>query len=462
MTAAVAGTGGRVTAGTREPEGGGPLTRTEVRSRRPRDSPPAIPVVLGGSSRRWGRLFRPTRGKLVAVAPRHTRLRSAVLGAAVAGSVYRSVRTIQKTGALLPLHEAPPATVLPPTVTVVVPARNEAAVLDDCLHGIRSQTYDARGGSGDASGNEPTLRVLVVDDGSTDRTGDIARAHAAADPRVQVVRSEGPPPGWSGKVHAMHVGVEAAGRPEPGEWLLFVDADTVLAPELLARLLATAEEADADLVSTPGGPPADHSASWPVLMPAGLQMIGENADPDGRGRKAFAIGHCILLRRSHYEKMGGWAALAGRRNEDIAVATAVRDHGGTTRTVDGLDYVTTSGMDPFSQGWVSFRKSFVAGTQGSLPILLGGGLGQVALSLSAPAAVLAGVRTRRPVLVVAGVAGWVAQGAAHTSTARVMRATPYLAPLAPFTNALFGGILLDGAVQVLRRATAWKGRNTGC
>ncbi|MDR7301366.1 glycosyltransferase [Haloactinomyces albus] len=396
------------------------------------------------------------------MASRHIGLRTAVLGAAIAGSVYRSVRTIRKARAILPLHEAPPTTVLPPTVTVIVPARNEAAVLDDCLHGVRSQTYDPRGGaSGHPSGNDPTLRIMVVDDGSTDATGDIAQAHADADPRVQVVRSEGPPPGWSGKVHAMHVGVESAGHPEPGEWLLFVDADTVLAPELLSRLLATAERADADLVSTPGGPPSEHSASWPVLMPAGLQMIGENADPSGRGSKAFAIGHCILLRRSHYEKMGGWAALAGRRNEDVAIATSVRDHGGITRTVDGLDHVTTSGMDPFRQGWVSFRKSFVAGTQGSLTVLIGGGLGQVALSLTAPVAVLTGVRAHRPVLVAVGLVGWAAQGTAHTRTARVMRAKASLAPLAPFTNALFGGVLLDGAVQVLRRATEWKGRNTG-
>ncbi len=349
-------------------------------------------------------------------------------------------------------------TVLPPTVTIVVPARNEDAVLDSCLRGIRAQTYDQRARRGE---NTPILRVVVVDDGSTDRTGEIARDHAAADPRVHVVRSEGPPQGWSGKVHAMHAGVEAAGPPEAGEWLMFVDADTVLAPDLLSRLLATAEAADADLVSTPGGPPEQHSASWPVLMPAGLQMIGENADPQGNGRKAFAIGHCILMRRSHYEKIGGWAALAGRRNEDVAIATSVRDHGGTTRTVNGLSHVTTSGMDPFKQGWTSFRKSFVAGTHGSLPVLIGGGLGQIAVSLTAPAAVALGLRHRRPELVALGTVGWVAQSAAHARTARVMHANPTLAPVAPVTNALFGGVLLDGAVRVMRRATTWKGRNAG-
>ncbi|WP_245556196.1 glycosyltransferase [Actinopolyspora mortivallis] len=384
---------------------------------------------------------------------RHNILRATALAAIVGGTVYRSVRTLRKARSILPLGQEPSETVLPPTVTVVVPARNEEAVLDDCLRGIRGQTYGSVRGNG-----SPALRVVVVDDGSTDRTGEIAERHAAEDPRVRVVRSDGPPAGWSGKVHAMHIGVEAAGEPEAGEWLLFVDADTVLAPELLGRLLGTAEEAEADLVSTPGGPPENSSASWPVLMPAGLQMIGENADPMGRGGKAFAIGHCILMRRSHYEKIGGWEALSGRRNEDIAIATAVRDHGGITRVVEGLSYVTTSGMDPFRQGWDSFRKSFVAGTHGSLPLLLGAGLGQIALCLASPAVLVSGLRGGDPTRIALGAIGWGAQSLAHLRTARVMHANPVLAPLAPFTNAVFGGVLLHGAVEVARGATSWKGR----
>ena len=376
---------------------------------------------------------------------------TALLGAAVAGACWRSIRTVRQARSVVPLREAPSSSVIPATVTVVVPARNEAAVLDDCLRGIRTQTY----GAADAN----TLRIVVVDDGSTDGTGDIARGHAEADPRVRVVHVDGPPEGWSGKVHAMHVGVESAEPPGAGEWLLFVDADTVLGPELLARLLTTAEAGDSDLVSTPGGPPAGHSATWPLLMPPGLQMIGENAAPDGRGRKAFAIGHCILLRRSHYEKIGGWASLASMRNEDVAIATSVRDHGGSTATVDGLDHLTTSGMDPFAQGWSPFRKSFVAGTKESVPVLLGGGVGQIALSLAAPAAVAWGSRGR-PVLLAVGAVGWAAQSIAHAHTARYMRANPELAPLAPFTGALFGGVLIDGAVRVLRGTTAWKGRRT--
>lgn len=359
---------------------------------------------------------------------------------------------MSKARTIVPLRRAPTAAVCPPTVTAIVPARDEAPILRDCLRALGAQTYGEQGGS--------ALRVVVVDDGSVDATGEIARSCAAGDERLKVVRTEGPPPSWSGKVHALHVGVEAAGEAEPGEWLLFVDADTVLAPELVARLLGTAEAVDADLVSTPGGPPPDHSATWPLLMAPGLQMIGENASPDGRGRRAFAIGHCILVRRSHYAKIGGWAALASLRNEDIAIATAVRDHGGRIRTIDALGQVTTSGMDPFSQGWSSFRKSFIAGTKGSLPILVGGGLGQIALSLAPPLAVLVGSRGRRPVLTAVGLAGWAAQSHTHVRTARLMRANQYVAALAPLAGALFGGVLLDGAARVLWGRTGWKGRDT--
>jgi hypothetical protein len=375
----------------------------------------------------------------------------AVLGAAAAGVLVRSARTIKQTRAIVDLRAAQPAALAPPKVTVVVPARDEAAVLGDCLRSITAQTHGARG--------EELLRVVVVDDGSTDGTGRIAHEVAAADPRVKIVRVDGPPPGWGGKVHAMHIGVEASGPPEAGEWLLFLDADTVAGPELVSRLLATAESLDADLVSTPGGPPPERSASWPLLMPPGLQLIGENASPDGKGTKAFAIGHCILVRRSHYEKIGGWTSFAAVRNEDVAIATAVRDHGGNTRTVDGLDHLSTSGMDPFQAGWSSFRKSFVAGTKGSAPVLASIGLGQVVASVAAPLAVVAGGR-KRPLLTAVGLLGWAAQTAAHVRTARFMRANPELAPLAPVAGSLFGVLLFDGAVRAWRGRDQWKGRSS--
>ncbi|MGH3977467.1 MAG: glycosyltransferase family 2 protein, partial [Pseudonocardiaceae bacterium] len=288
------------------------------------------------------------------------------IGVAV-GSVIRAAHTCSAARRMPPISApaGPDGPVVPPPVTVIVPARNEEDVIDSCLQGLREQQH-------------APLRIVVVDDASTDRTAALARWHTAADPRITLASTAGPPRGWTGKTHAMHVGVQVAGPGQPGEWLVFLDADTRPAPELLPRLLATAAELDAELVSTPGGPPPNPSAAWGFLVPPGTQLICENAAPDGRGRKAFAIGHCILVRRTFFDKVGGWATLAGVGNEDVALATEVRDAGGITRTVRSLGTLTTHGMDPFGQAWTSFRKSFSVGTRGSVPLLLGAGVAHLA------------------------------------------------------------------------------------
>ncbi len=368
------------------------------------------------------------------------------LGVAV-GSLARTYHTCSAARRMPPLSEPVHSAQLvpPPPVTVVVPARNEVPVLDYCLRGLREQDHGP-------------LRVVVVDDESTDATAELAARHAREDPRITVTSTGGPPPGWTGKTHAMHVGVQAAGAGEPGEWLLFLDADTEPAPQLVTRLLATAVELDSDLVSTPGGPPAHPSLVWPLLMPPGTQLICENAAPDGRGGKAFAIGHCILVRRTYFDKVGGWAPLAEVGNEDIALATAVRDAGGRTRTVRSVDTLTSHGMDPFGRGWASFRKSFSVGTGGNVPLLAAAGVAHIAFGVTPPAALVTGWRARRRWLAAAGAVAWGAQGLAHARAAQAMGAPARSAPIAPLAWSLIGGLFLDAARQVRRGAMRWKDR----
>ena len=381
-----------------------------------------------------------------------------LLAAASLATVWRSARTLDRVRRITPLVATDDPELRPVgPVTVVVPARNEAPRIDACVAALRAQTA-------------PDLRIVVVDDGSTDGTGDIAARHADADPRVTAVRGTGPPPGWTGKVAAMQAGLDAdraaraaAGAPAP-DWLLFVDADTVLGPALVDRLRATAERHGAALVSAPGTAPDGAAAAWPLLMPTGIVFIGEHADPQGSARRAFAIGQCLLVRRDRFEAVGGWAALRDRRTEDIVLATRIRDAGGRTRLVDAGGLVTTSGLDPFRAGWFSFRKTLVAATGRSVPVLAAGGLAQVGLSLSGPAAALCGLRghrtgATRPLLAGAGLLAWGLAALAHHRTARLMRARPGIPPLAPLTGALFGVILIDGARVVLRGTAGWKGRD---
>lgn len=167
---------------------------------------------------------------------------------------------------------APDPTVPPIDVRVVVPARNEAAGIAACVAAVRGQATE----------------VVVVDDGSTDATAALAAAAGAT-----VVHLEGdPPPGWLGKPRACLAGAEGATT----EWLAFVDADVVLAPSALAAMAAATR---ATSTSIAGG--LDCRSFWErLLLPElGLALTQEGLPP------GFASGQCFLVRRDHYEAVGG-------------------------------------------------------------------------------------------------------------------------------------------------------------
>src|SRR5215469_7397814 len=122
-------------------------------------------------------------------------------------------------------------------VSVIVPARNEEACLGACLESLVKQS-------------RIDFEVIVVDDGSTDRTAEIAKSFKAdsevqSRPRVTVIPAPLLPPGWTGKNNAMSAGAKVA----TGRWLLFTDADTVHQPGSLRRAVAEAEQHAAALLS---------------------------------------------------------------------------------------------------------------------------------------------------------------------------------------------------------------------
>ncbi len=198
----------------------------------------------------------------------------------------------------------------PPLVTAILPAKDEEFNLAECLSSICRQTY-------------PNLEILVVDDRSTDSTAEIARGFAARDSRVRVLSIDRLPPGWTGKTHALDQAVHHTS----GQWLLFLDADTVHAPESLSVMMEHGRSEGASLVSLL--PELKCEAFWEaVVQPLAaitlMQSFPLFSVNNDRSPLAFANGQYILIERSAYESAGGHRAVRERFVEDIGLAGRVK------------------------------------------------------------------------------------------------------------------------------------------
>lgn len=201
-----------------------------------------------------------------------------------------------------------PSTIVP-QVSVIIPARNEEASLRACLESLVSQ-----------SGVD--FEIIVVDDHSTDRTGEIAQSFA----RVHVIEAGTLLEGWTGKNNA----VAAGAREARGQWLLFTDADTIHSPGSLARALAEAIQNKADMLSY--SPQQITVSFWEMaVLPVVFTELARQYPPskvsDPTSSEAAANGQYILIHRQTYDAIGGHAAVASEILEDVALARRVKASG---------------------------------------------------------------------------------------------------------------------------------------
>lgn len=201
---------------------------------------------------------------------------------------------------------APPA----PFVSVIIPARNEQRNVEQCLRSVLSSRY-------------PSFEVLVVDDHSSDGTGDLARAIAAEDARLRVIDAPDLPVDWFGKQWACATGAAAA----RGELFVFTDADTRHAADLLPRVVNAIRERNADLLSVAGH--QDMHSFWErVIQPQVFALLAaryggtERVSRATRPEDAIANGQFIAVWRAPYEALGGHAAVRNLVAEDMALAQA--------------------------------------------------------------------------------------------------------------------------------------------
>jgi chlorobactene glucosyltransferase len=265
-----------------------------------------------------------------------------------------------------------PTTVAPdaPLVSVIVPARNERRNIERCARSILTAEY-------------PNFDVIVVDDHSTDGTGELARAIALEDSRLRVVDAPPLPPGWFGKQWACWSGARSA----RGSLLLFTDADTWHASDLLPRAVNALAARNADLL-TLGGHQEMHSFWERVIQPQMFGMLAlryggtEQVSNTRRPADAIANGQFILVRRDTYDAMGGHERVRDRVAEDLSMAQEWVRAGRRIGMVLAVRQFSTHMYASLSELVGGWRKNIYAGGRTAA---LGGRVGRAVY----PAALLA-------------------------------------------------------------------------
>jgi glycosyltransferase involved in cell wall biosynthesis len=246
-----------------------------------------------------------------------------------------------------------------PVVSVIIPARNEELSIASCLESLVGQvvelapTKTAGFNKVLATPAGLSYEIIVVDDGSTDRTAAIAESFK----QVSLIAADPLQAGWTGKSNACATGA----RHGRGSWLLFTDADTVHKPNALERSLAEAKSHQASLLSY--SPQQDVSdfvqcALMPLIF-AELACTYRSKDVcDPASPVAAANGQFLLITREAYDAVGGHAAVAGNLLEDVALARLVKQSGRKLQFRYGGDIVRTRMYRTFTQMREGWTKNF--------------------------------------------------------------------------------------------------------
>ena len=335
-----------------------------------------------------------------------------------------------------------------PGVSIIVPARNEERDVAAAVGTQLAQDY-------------PDFEVIVVNDGSTDRTGEILESLARENPRLRVLAGIDPPPGWLGKPHALWLGSRAAG----GEILLFADADVRYDRRCLKEAVSFLQERRVDLLALL--PRMEAKGFWEnVLMPyvLGAFFLGPGflANSDRVRWMAAGGGAGNLIRRTAYEAIGGHEALRASVVDDVALAFRVKRCGLRVRSVRAEDRISVRMYRGFREVWNGFTKNIAyvfQGAPGALLILLNAVW--LVVILAPPAVLLAALLGARASSGDVALAGAAAAGAiaARLVCAQALgdRLWPCLAH--PIMAAVWAGIICRSFYyRVVLRRLSWRGR----
>ena len=345
-----------------------------------------------------------------------------------------------------------------PATSIVLPARNEAAVLPRTLPSLLSQDYPK------------PIDIFLVDDQSDDGTPDEGvniRERSVSHHQLKVVRGEPTPSGWAGKVWAMHQGAQEALSLDP-KYVLFTDADITFAPSSARELVDAAESGSFDLVSVMARLRTSGLLES-LLVPAFVYFFAMLFPFRWVNRQdkptAAAAGGCMLVRTSSFRSTGGLERIADRIIDDCALASVIKSGGGRLRLGFSDDIQSVREYRGLAGIWRVVARTAFAQLNYSRVALAGTTVGMLVVFASPPITAALGLFMASAtgglwwLAAVMGLVSWGLMAASQVPMLLRYAVPAPTAALMPVSGILYSLMTLHSAVRYWQgRGGSWKGR----
>lgn len=338
-----------------------------------------------------------------------------------------------------------------PSVSVIIPARNEEAVIEACLQAVLTQDYS-------------NFKVTIVDDNSTDKTSQIIEKMATKYPhKLRVVTGQKLTDGWTGKSNALWQGYNQGDG--IAQWLLFLDADTIMQPGTLEGAVKFAESNKLDMLSL--APGLTSQSFWTkLLMPEVFKFYTLAASTAGAKagsvEEASAIGTFILARREVYQATGGHGGVKEQVVEDIALARLFRSQGYTTRQIAAPQYLTTGWYDNLPELWEGVSKNMFLVARKDWARVLGVVGAEFAYGILPTLTLFSRIVSRKQksrLSLILNTIAVVLQLGLHSEINRSLHVPRRYTALYPLAAVITSLITFNSAIKTsLRKSVEWKGR----
>ena len=361
-----------------------------------------------------------------------------------------------------------------PEVAVIVPARNEAASIEAVVRAHIASDYRGR------------LTVILIDDHSTDDGAELA-TRAALDAggkstkepndkqgeyfielsqqrAFAIVHAPTLEPGWTGKLFAVNAGLDRAKDLAPdASYILLCDADIVLKPDTLKKLVAHAQAEGTALTSLMAR--LDNRGFWGGLLIPAFVFFFQKLYPfhrsnDANDKIAAAAGGCMLLRRSALDEIDGVSSIRNRLIDDCALASAIKKNGGKIWLgIAKGEAVSLRDNRSLGSVWNMVARTAFTQLGRNWLVVVGAVIGMALLYLPAPAiAITLPFHGNEPAAAIAA-AAWTVMALAYWPTARIYDEAPLKTFALPVAALLYTAMTISSAINhALGRGGQWKGR----